>query len=87
MKVWVSKYALSIGLKRIDVEKPDSGDLYVYESGEERGVFRSYRLGNHAHKTREAAEAAAEKMRTRAISSLKKRIEKLEGLSFAKAEA
>jgi hypothetical protein len=80
MKVWISKYALSEGIKEAEDSYDSGGYVHVLLPG---AAFRQcYKFGTDAHLTREAALAAAESMRTKKIASLKKRIAKLEALRF-----
>lgn len=80
MKVWVSKYALSDGIKEMD-----GMELSVSDDGRRKyvtmGMYFFY-LGKEAHETPEAARAAAEKMRQRKIASIRAQIERLETLTF-----
>lgn len=80
MKVWISKYALTDGIVEREVEECDANGRYVYSKAD---FWQSFRLGGDAHKTREAAVAAANSMRLEKIASLKKQIEKLEALDFS----
>lgn len=79
MKVWITKYALSKGIKEKEVEQSDEfpeivcgKDLYDSYHGE----------GKEWHRTKESALAKAEEMRKKRIASLRKQIEKLEKLRF-----
>ena len=79
MKVWISKYALTDGIKEF-------GNLELYISPDNLRYARSdmhfFRLGKDAHETHEAAIAAAESMRKRKIASVRKQLQRLEALSF-----
>lgn len=78
IKVWVSKYAVTIGHIR-QIEAWDDGDGFVVERGRYHNRFK---LGHDAHLTRAAAVDAAKKARVKKIASLKAQIAKLEKLSF-----
>jgi hypothetical protein len=89
MKVWITKYALTEGIKSIDDAK-DIGDGYVSRDGKTFGSWderRHFYGGNDWHLTEDAAIAHAEKMRTAKIASLRKSIAKIEALSFQRSAA
>ena len=85
MKVWITKYALSEGIKEVEAElcldTDKTGNMIKCEliSG-----FNSYFHGEGRdwHKTREAAIKKAEEMRQKKIESLKKQLQKLEKMRF-----
>ncbi len=79
MQVWITKYALSQGIFKSDVEDEGKGTVKevacpfsLYYHGE----------GKEWHRTKESAIAKAEEMRREKIADLKKQIEKLEGMEF-----
>jgi hypothetical protein len=74
--VWRSKYALSVGVKEMEVW--DDGDGY----GRTRVTYDSLKFGRDIHLTREEAVAAACGSRSKKIASLKQQIAKLEKLEF-----
>jgi len=80
--VWVSKYALSAGIRECEV-MPDSGwgrIIQIKWPGASRGQEG---VGSGEwHTTREAALARAEDMRIAEIERLKRQIAKLEALVF-----
>lgn len=78
MKVWISKYALSGGIKEAEVRQSASNLRYVYPIGSHGSLL----LWRSAHETRESAIKAAEQMRLKKIASLKKQIAKLEAMKF-----
>lgn len=84
MKFFITKWALSDGIREREGEPNEDGWVYV-----KRNVWQSQyeRLGTHAHKTREEAEAKAEKMRRAKIASLQKQIAKLNAMSFGEDAA
>ena len=81
MKFWVSKYALSSGIREIDVEPdPAFPTMLIERSG---SLAQSYHGdGRDWHRSLEGAMAKAEEMRLAKIKSLQKQIAKLEKLSF-----
>lgn len=78
MIVFSTKCALSKGVEEYRCNPPQEGSEYVRPEG----CFSSLRLGKDAHKTREEAVKAAEKMRVKKIASLRKQIERLDSLTF-----
>jgi hypothetical protein len=77
--VWLTKYALTIGVKQCDVLRMyGNGFAHVrWDGGFARRVFPSdYR------DTREAALARAEEMRAAKITSLSRQLERLKALEF-----
>lgn len=84
MKVWITKYALTEGIREADVDQPSAEPSMVVEEPKSNDRYRQYfhGEGREWHRTREAAEAKAEQMRQAKIASLKKQIAKLERLSF-----
>lgn len=77
MEMWISKYALTDGVKRMAGNAGSSG-VYFYPTG----LAWGYKVGKDAHTTEEAAKAAAESMRVKKIASLRKQMAKLEGMKF-----
>jgi len=77
--VWVTKYALTEGVKECDVLRMDA-DGYArirWDTGFTKPVFlRDYRV------SRKAALIRANEMKAAKIASLKRQIEKLEALEF-----
>ena len=84
MKFFLSKYALTGGIKEAEGKavKESTGDTVYARLDEYR--FALFPIGKHAHETREAAVEAAETMRKRKIASLQKQIAKIEELDFSK---
>ena len=79
MKVWITKYALTNGIKEIECEdckngavKETGNPLPTFYHGEDREWYR----------TKESAIQKAEEMRQKEIDSLKKQIDKLERIRF-----
>lgn len=76
---YISKYALSVGIKTIVAEV--SADGVVYNTANRWQEFY-HGEGREWHRTRESAVADAEARRVAKIASLKKQITKLEKLRF-----
>ncbi|MBU0917897.1 MAG: hypothetical protein KKD97_16250 [Gammaproteobacteria bacterium] len=76
--LWISKYALTYGIKAADWDGKVSDYGYVFPSG----YCSGFKLGRDAHETEAEAKQAAEKKRLAKIASLKKQIAKLEAMSF-----
>lgn len=75
--VWVTKYALTIGIFEKFGETLSEEQFEVFDHG------CYYYLHKHEwHRTKEEAIARAEQMRKAKIASLKKQLEKLENLHF-----
>jgi hypothetical protein len=68
--VWVTKWALTLGVIETDGEVIDEG---MVGCGRKYGYFH----GNDWHRTREAAVLRAEEMRLKKIASVKKQLEKM----------
>ena len=80
MKVWITKYALSTGIKEIEANVSSVSSDMVTESGSIWNHFHGE--GRDWHRSREAATAKAEEMRKAKIVSLRKQIAKLERMTF-----
>lgn len=83
--VWVTKYALTDGVREVQGELANSSpSMFVVRSKEHGRVDGYYHgEGKEWHRTREAALARAEEMRIAKIASHEKSIAKLRKLSFA----
>ena len=81
MKFFLSKYALTGGIKEVE-GKMMAGDMKGFVYAKLDGYENIYVIGRDVHEIREAAVEAAETMRKRKIASLQKQIAKLEKLSF-----
>lgn len=77
-KLWLSKYALSSGIKEVVADKQSDGHKYIRI----KGAYVLYVMGREIHVTRAEAVNAAEAARTKKIDSLRKQIAKLEKLTF-----
>lgn len=75
MKLWISKYALSKGIKECDMRVVGGWACSM------SGAY--YKLWRDAHETKEQAISAAEEMRIKKIESIKKQIAKLEKMTFS----
>lgn len=77
MKVWITKYALTIGIFEAE------GDADVLGVGLFRrtGIYTAYPPGTW-HKTKESAIQRANIMKANKLDSLRKQIAKLEGMKF-----
>lgn len=73
MKVWITKYALTSGIKEMEVEQSENFPDMVYDRND-----TYHGEGRDWHRTRESAIAKAEQMRLKKIESLKKQIAKYE---------
>lgn len=78
MKIYVTKYALTAGIKEHEAEV--NGSMAIVPIG--TGWMTSYFSGNDWHMTANAASIRAEKMRVAKIKSLRKQIAKLEAVKF-----
>lgn len=78
VKVWLSKYAITAGIQEWEAEIIDG----IAYPGQPFMSFVGFKLGKHAHLSREEAVAATELARKKKIASLKKQIAKLEALTF-----
>lgn len=79
MKVWITKYALTSGIKEMEVRQSEYNPDTVWGNA----LFDCYHgEGREWHKTYEAALVRAEEMRKKKIVSLTKQIHKLENMRF-----
>jgi hypothetical protein len=78
MKMWITKYALSGGIKNAEGEI--KGDFFHPERGE--FYYSSFKVGRDAHDSESAAKVAADVMRAKKIKSLEKQIKALIALKF-----
>lgn len=79
MKAWITKYALTTGIFEITAEITEDGAAYDMHTSIPTFFHGE---GREWHRTKESAIAKAEEMRKKKIASLKKQIEKLEGMKF-----
>lgn len=85
-KVYVTKYALTDGVRLYEVEKLWSSAVSGREYAVVVGHYGAYELGKDAHVTIADAEKAFEKMRASAIKSAEKKLEKLRSMKFEAKE-
>jgi len=78
MQVWITKYALTIGIMERDVDPPEDGTIAVRDPG----VFTKYYHHGEWFETPSEARDRAEEMRNRKIASVKKQLAKLEAMKF-----
>jgi hypothetical protein len=84
MVVWITKYALTDGIREIEAEisKTSQNMITHHASDSGRSWMMTHFHGNDWHRTKELAVERAEEMRQEALASAKKRITKLEGMTF-----
>lgn len=82
MKVWISKYALTLGIYEVDGEtSTQAPSVFVVRTGELG--HKEYFHGKDWHTSHAAAVVQAEKMRQRRIKSLNESLTKLNAKRFA----
>ena len=81
MKIWITKYALLVGI--IEKEAEYLGEMHggTIKTKADRPSFY-YGEGEEWNRTKQSAIKKAEEMRQKKIASLKKQIEKLERMRF-----
>jgi hypothetical protein len=79
IKAWVTKYALTEGIRVVDAKVCGDGRMIAYGSV---GYGSQHAHGKDWHRTPEAALARAEEMRKDKIASLRKNIAKMESMTF-----
>lgn len=84
MKIWVTKYALTEGIRTHDNAKLCEGyTTRMVECGAGGGGgIVGYYHGDDWHTTEEAALARAEAMRLKAVAALEKKLAKLKKMKF-----
>lgn len=81
--VWVTKYALSTGIEKIEVEYDADRYPNIVSERSSRGYSRHFHgEGKDWHRTEEDAKSRAEKMKIRKINLLQIQIDKLKNYSF-----
>ena len=79
MKVYITKYALTLGIQEREVREAGNG-MVIDDS---HFVGQHFQIeGKGWHRTIESAKKEAERMRQSRIKALEKQIEKLKGLTF-----
>lgn len=81
MKVWITKYALTQGIFEIEAEECGMGFPGMIQTKEEH-PSHCHEEGKDWHRSKESAVKRAEEMRQKKITSLKKKLEKLEKMKF-----
>lgn len=84
-EAWITKYALTKGIFKVQAELSNtSSTTMIIVRDEENNYMHFYHHeGKDWHRSRQAAEEKANKMRLEKIQSLKQQIEKLETMTFA----
>ena len=83
IRVWVTKYALTSGIRDVEVEVCSDIDPDMVTETVPGFVANHYHgKGREWHETRDGAIARADKMRQKKIAALKKQIAKLEAMKF-----
>jgi len=76
--VWITKYALTMGIYKVQGEVDEKYPDMLIVSGKVRDIYHN----GHWHRTPEMAIAKAQKMRNAKIKSLRKMLDKLEAMTF-----
>ena len=84
IRVWITKYALTDGIREAEVSERVDPNVVMIKGVMADGTLDQYfhGEGKEWHRTLESAQLKAEEMRTAKIASLRKQIEKLEGLQI-----
>ena len=77
MKFYVTKYALTSGIREVEADEPSDGSAYI---SVKEWHFACFALGRDAFRTREEAEARAVVMAKKKLANLRKQIAKVEHL-------
>lgn len=81
LKVWITKYALTTGIKEVAGEISENCPSMFCDNGSPYPQY-FHGEGRDWHRTLEGAKAKAEEMRVAKIASLQKQIKRLEKLQF-----
>ena len=84
MKVYCTKYALTSGIKMVDVHPIGKSGVVGYRTG--NAMVYLHGEGKEWHLTWDSAWTRAEDMRAAKIVSLLKQVQRLEALSFIVAK-
>lgn len=76
MKIWISKYALTDGIKEIEADLVSDSMVRIGSCSYLHGEGREW------HRTKEGAIIRANEMRKRKINSIRKTLSKLEIMKF-----
>ncbi len=82
MKVWITKYALTFGIKEADGESGSAPNMICVKPIEAGFAFESYFHGKDWHTDKASAVKRAKEMQEAKIKSLEKHIAKLKKLDF-----
>lgn len=82
MEIWITKYALTLGIKKITIDK--IGDNNMISVREEGHRYDSYYHKGEYFDNEDDAINKAKDMQQRKIKSLKKSLEKVSELKFIK---
>lgn len=81
-KIFVTKYALSIGIFSAEAECKDGSDMAVIRGDRAKGYFDQYLHKGDFYHDEESAMRKAEEMRQKKIASLNKQLIKIGNLKF-----
>lgn len=81
IKVWISKYALSVGIEEVEAKFDDAYPSMICIPSDKIGYTRYFHRPDW-HRTRDSAVERAEKMRIAKLISLRRQCDKLEKVSF-----
>ena len=86
MKVFISKWALTVGIEEADgiMVNGSSREEYFKQDGPSYTYRPLLTVRKDVHATREAAVKAAEFLRARKLARLRRQIAKIEELDFSK---
>lgn len=87
IKVWITKYALTAGIRLVDAELSSSSPNMVSYGNVGYGSQYAHGEGKDWHLTPESALKRAEEMRKKKLASMRKSMAKLEALTFAAPNA
>lgn len=81
---WITKYALTSGIREVMVRQSETFPELVDEEKAEKGCFKQtfHGEGRDWHRTREGALRRAEVMRQNKIISLRRQLAKLQKMTF-----
>ena len=80
MKVWITKYALTQGIFEKEAEECGIGQGMIRTKEQYPSYYHDE--GKDWHRSKESAVKRAEEKKKKKISSLKKKLEKLEKMKF-----
>lgn len=80
-QIWVTKYALTAGVFKIDAKLSNTGEMASFKRKE--AAFGEYAHGKDFHLTEDAARLRFEEMRKKKQESLVKQKAKIDNLTFS----